>query len=258
MQELTVVSSLDNSPEPVLFSAAEGNQPRPLLVGLHTWSAERSNQRGTLLPLARERNWHLLLPEFRGPNLANNPRAGEACGSALARQDILDAVAQVREQEAVGPIFLYGGSGGGHMALMMAATAPKFWTAISSWCPITDLFKWREENENYRAHIEACCGGVPDDGEEVRASYRERSPYFYAEQIAQSTLSIHHGKWDKAVPFTHSLNLYQQILYHRPNANVFCEIFDGAHDAHAPRAVAWFEEFLEGEHATENLRKLTG
>lgn len=245
MQELTIISSKDGSPQPVLFARAQGSELRPLLVGLHTWSAERSNQEKTLLPLARERNWHLLLPEFRGPNLTTNPRALEACGSELARQDILDAVAQVRAQENVtSEVFLYGGSGGGHMALMMAATAPKLWTAISSWCPITDLFKWRQENENYRAHIEACCGGDPTDDEVIRASYRERSPYFYAEQIAQSTLSIHHGKWDRAVPFTHSLNLYQQILYHRPDANVFCEIFNGGHDAHATRAMSWFEEFL--------------
>lgn len=43
------------------------------------------------LPYAERLNWHLLLPEFRGPNLAQNPNCQDACGSPKAKQDILDA-----------------------------------------------------------------------------------------------------------------------------------------------------------------------
>ena len=262
MQELEIISTLDGSAQPVLFEAAQGDAPRPLLVGLHTWSAERRNQEKTLLPLARERNWNLLLPEFRGPNLTSNPHGQEACGSALARQDILDAVAHVQKNANIGAeIFLYGGSGGGHMSLMMAGEAPQLWTAVSSWCPITDLFAWRQENANYRPHIEFCCGGVPEESEEIAASYRERSPLFRVERIAQSTLFIHHGKWDASVPFSHSLKLYQEIIARSTQANVFLEIFNGAHEAHAPRALDWFATFLPQQETspTENAaQQLSG
>jgi dipeptidyl aminopeptidase/acylaminoacyl peptidase len=254
MREIQVSSSFDGSLQPVLFDGAQGDSPRPLLVGLHTWSAERRNQENVLLPLSRERNWNLLLPEFRGPNLLSNADGKNACGSSAAKQDILDAVLYIQEQNRCSTeIFLYGGSGGGHMALLMAAQKPKLWTAISAWCPITDLFQWRKQNENYRPHIEHCCGGLPDDGENIAQNYRERSPIFHAAQIAHSTTFIHHGKWDTSVPFSHSTNLYAEITRLNSEANVFLEIFDGAHEAHAERALNWFETFLQHKSAAQNL-----
>jgi dipeptidyl aminopeptidase/acylaminoacyl peptidase len=254
MQEIHIPSTFDGSLQPVLFDGAQGTAPRPLLVGLHTWSAERHNQEEVLLPLSRARNWNLLLPEFRGPNLVSNADGENACGSMAAQQDILDAIAHVQKNNLCAPeVFLYGGSGGGHMALLMAARAPQLWTAISSWCPITDLFQWRGQNENYRPHIEHCCGGTPDDSEVIAQSYRARSPIFHTEHIAQSTLFIHHGKWDASVPFSHSLKLYERLASSNPGAKVFLEIFDGAHEAHPQRALDWFETFIESQSAAQNL-----
>ena len=83
MQEIQVASTLDGLLQPALFEAATVETPRPLLVGLHTWSADRNNQRDTLLPLAHERNWNLLLPEFRGPNLVSNAIDHAASGTKV-------------------------------------------------------------------------------------------------------------------------------------------------------------------------------
>lgn len=245
MQELQIPSSIDGSLEPSLF--AEGNDNAPLLVILHTWSADRFNQEKRV-DLVKERGWHLLLPEFRGPNLVSNPRASEACGSELAQQDILDAVAFVRANYKVGEqIFLLGGSGGGHMSLMMAAAAPRLWTAVSSWCPITDLAKWRLQNPNYRPGIEACCGGVPDDNAEVADQYAKRSPVSHLAQIARATVYIHHGKDDPSVPASHTFELYHDIFLNYPDAKVYGEIFPGGHDFYPERAVQWFETFISSD-----------
>lgn len=245
MQELQITSSLDESQEPVLF--AEGKAGAPLLVMLHSWSADRFNHEKHVA-LAQKRGWHLLLPEFRGPNLVNNPRRDEACASELAQQDILDAVNFVRENYQIGDqIFLLGGSGGGHMSLMMAAAAPQLWTAVSSWCPITDLAKWRLQNPNYRQHIEACCGGVPEDSEEVAQQYAKRSPMSHVAQIAQATVYIHHGKNDPSVPASHTFELYQNIFLNYPDAKVYGEIFPGGHDFYPERAVQWFESFITSD-----------
>ena len=92
MGGLTVRSSLDGSQEPSLFYRPRERIRPPLLVGLHTWSCDLYNQVDAMLPMCRERGWALLLPEFRGPNLASNPRARQACASALAKQDIIDVV----------------------------------------------------------------------------------------------------------------------------------------------------------------------
>jgi dipeptidyl aminopeptidase/acylaminoacyl peptidase len=249
MQELTIPSSIDGRAEPSLFAPSPTSGDAPLLVGLHTWSADRFNQK-KLLPLCQQRGWHLLLPEFRGPNLTTNPRAKEACASNLAQQDILDAVDYVHNHYQISKqVFLLGGSGGGHMSLMMAARAPKLWTAVSAWCPITDLSKWRLQNPNYRAHIEACCGGVPEDGPEVAQQYAQRSPITHIDQIAKAHVYIQHGKNDPSVPCTHTLELYQKLFYAHPDAKVYCDIFPGKHDFHPERAMQWVQSLIDHEPA---------
>ncbi len=247
MQELSIPSSIDGHAEPSLFAPAPDAAEAPLLVALHTWSADRFNQQ-KLLSMSEARGWHLLLPEFRGPNLTSNPRARQACASDLAQQDILDAVQYVRDHYSVSSqIFLVGGSGGGHMSLMMAARAPELWTAVSAWCPITDLSKWRLQNPGYRAHIECCCGGVPEDGPEVAKEYNQRSPIAHIDRLAQAHVYIHHGKDDPSVPCTHTLELYQKLFYAHPQAKVYCDIFPGKHDFHPDQAFAWFQGLLDNK-----------
>ena len=95
MMEITVKSSIDGTLQPNLFYAAKGKN-RPLIVGLHTWSHDRYNQEKAMLPIAIEKDWNLLLPEFRGANLRKNPNCRDACGSQKAKQDIIDAVEYVK------------------------------------------------------------------------------------------------------------------------------------------------------------------
>ena len=80
MDEIRVTSTVDGSPEPSLFHHPGGDEAVPLVVGLHSWSYDRFNQRDNYLPLCRRYGFALLLPEFRGPNLTGNPRRREACG----------------------------------------------------------------------------------------------------------------------------------------------------------------------------------
>ena len=43
---------MDGSLQPSLFYKSESKEKRPLLVGLHSWSHDRFNQIGNMLPLA--------------------------------------------------------------------------------------------------------------------------------------------------------------------------------------------------------------
>ena len=253
-EELSLTSTLDGSAEPSLLHLPHEDTDVPLVVGLHTWSAERDNQISRMLPLCRERNWALLLPEFRGANLDTNPRAREACGSRLAQQDVLDAVHHVTTHYPIDAsnVFLLGGSGGGHMALMMAAKAPTLWKAVSCWCPITDLAAWHSQNRHYAPHIEACCGGEPRSSREVDREYELRSPIHYTPQIARANISIHHGRFDQSVPCTHTLDLVWELEKHTPD-HCFHEIFDGGHELRYPRAFEWFEAQLEGKQQADEL-----
>ena len=247
MKELLVSSSLDGSSQPSLFLPAAGKKPRPLLVGLHTWSADRHNQVKPLYPLAKKNRWHLLLPEFRGPNLNTNPHARQACASRFALQDVVDALEKVCQEFPVdrNRIFLLGASGGGHMALMLSGYRPDLWCSVACFCAITDLETWHRQNPRYATHIEACCGGPP--GEKTRNEYRSRSPLVYAGKISKCRqVFIYHGKFDNSVPFTHSLKLFQKICRLSPEARVFLSIFDGGHQILLEQAE---KQFLQAEEA---------
>lgn len=245
--EILVRSTLDGSLQPSLLFQAEGK--RPVLVGLHSWSYDRFNQVEGMLPWAEKYGFHLLLPQFRGPNLVSNPDRTQACGSALAKQDIIDAIDHLIKEGIADPenIFLLGGSGGGHMALMMAGYKPEYFKAIGAAVPITDLKAWAEENPNYRPHVLACCS---EDEEQMRL----RSPMSYADTIVKANLKIFHGKYDPVVPVSHSLKLFAKLMALDPKARVFLDIFDGGHQLDMPQAMHW----LISQYEEKELTQVTG
>jgi len=249
IEEIVCLSSRDGSPEPVLFYHPGGETPVPLVVGLHTWSHDRYNQVDGMLPFCRERGWGLLLPEFRGPNLVSNPRARQAAGSSVAVQDIIDGVELVSGRYPIdrNAVFLLGGSGGGHTSLLAAASAPALWRGVSSWVPITDLAAWHDQNPEYAHHVAACCGGIPGTSVEVDREYRERSPIFKIEALSEVTLSLHHGRFDPVVPYSHSWDLARELERYG-SKRFFVDIFDGEHDLRYDTAFRWFDGLLSNDN----------
>ena len=247
--EFYVESTLDGTSQPSLFFPVEAKEKRPLMVGLHTWSCERHNQVPKLLPLAEKLGFNLLLPEFRGPNLKTNPKPAEACGSELAKRDILDAIDYVLSRYEVDSenIFLVGGSGGGHMALLMAGYAPERFKAIVSVVPITNLVDWKDQNANYTEHILACTGGE-------EAEMLMRSPISYVDEIARANLKIFHGKWDKSVPVSHSIGFYNELIARHPTASVYLDVFDGGHEM----CIEAVELFISKQYKRPVNENLTG
>ena len=245
--EIQVKSSLDGTYQPSLFFEAEGEN-RPLLVGLHTWSFDRFNQVNNMLPYAKRYNFHLLLPEFRGPNIAENPFCREACASPLAIGDIFDAIRYVSENYSVDEksVFLLGQSGGGHAALMCCAKQPQAFRAVAAFVPVCDLVAWSEYSSGYRASVIACCGNEDE--------MKGRSPSSYAEQISRANLKIFHGKYDNVVPVSQSINLYFEIMKINPTSRTFLDIFDGGHNLSMEAAFFWFMS----QYKEQNLTEVTG
>ena len=253
MEELWISSTVDGTKQPSLFFGTSQKR-RPLLVGLHTWSYDRFNQMKKLLPLAEKNGWNLLLPEFRGGNLKRNPNCTDACGSEKAKQDIIDAVNYVRQHYEIDEnnIFLLGASGGGHMALLMAAYAPTLWRAVGAFVPVVDLLQWHAENPKYRAEIEACCGGAPTA--QTEKSYAYRSPINYASEIAKANVKIFSGKWDKIIPCHHGLTMYNRIFTSNPEARVYFEMFDGGHQMPMEMAEQWLcSQLSDTERSPEQV-----
>ncbi len=248
-KEIEVLSSLDNSLQPSLFFKAEGDEKRPLLVGLHTWSYNRFNQVENMLPYAKKYNFHLLLPEFRGANIPTNPNCEKACGSDYAIQDIFDAINYVKSRYSVDEenIFLLGASGGGFASLLCGAKEPKTFKAIGAFVPICDLLAWKKEAPGYGEQAYICCGN--SESEMAR-----RSPVTYFKELSQANVKIFHGKFDNVVPFTQSVNLYLKIMEYNPTARVFLDLFDGGHEMDIEVAFSW----LISQYEKAKLTSVTG
>lgn len=223
-EEIFIKSSFDGSMQPSLLFRAEGSERRPLIVGLHTWSHNRTNQIQYLLKFAEEQNFNMLLPEFRGPNLTSNPDGYMACGSPAAKQDVKDAIDHVKATECIDAsnVFLIGLSGGGHMAMLMAGFCPEYFRAVAAFAPISDLVRWRDEAPSYAPHVDYCCRG---SREEMLA----RSPVSYVDTVAKANLKIFHGRHDEIVPFLQSVDFFNEMLKKHPRARTFLDVFDGGH-----------------------------
>ena len=225
MTKITYLSKFDGSQQPAYIAPASGREPRPLAVCLHTWSFGMEGQKEGFLARCRERNWHFIFPHFRGPNWTP-----EACGSEQVVSDIEGAVEYMRNNYAVdcSRIFLVGGSGGGHAALLMAGRRPGLWTAISAWCPISDIAAWyvqcRARKMSYADHIFAACGGDVVNCPEATEQARLRSPLTWLGRVADATVTnasagpiidigtgIHDGHLCSSVPISHAILAFNRL-----------------------------------------------
>lgn len=207
-----IPSTFDGTDQPArVYAPSHSCGPRPLVVMLHSWSADYLQDDPALAVLAEcvRRGWIFVQPNFRGPN--QNP---QACASPQAVQDVVDAVEYVCGKATVdrARIYAVGSSGGGHMSLVMAARAPHLWAGVSAWVPITDLAAWHAESirwgTKYATDLEQVCGGVPGASAEVDLQYRERSSLWFLENARGLPVDIGvgiHDGYTGSVPVHHSL-----------------------------------------------------
>lgn len=217
-QRITVTSTADCTEQPSYLVLPEGLTPEsgpvPIVVSLHPWSSDLDGGRNEDLErLVHEAGWIYLWPNFRGRN-----NTIEAMGAELAQQDILDALAWVRERHPVAEdaVFLTGRSGGGHMTLLMCGRYPDVWTAAVSWVGISDLAAWHERHVDgkYGEMIRQAVGGAPGDSEEIDRELRARSPITHLANARDVALHIAAGRHDGhkgSVPIDHSLRAFNAI-----------------------------------------------
>jgi len=187
--------------------------PLPLVVSLHTWHGDLEQRLPEFESETTKRGWLYLFPHFRG--IDDHP---EACGSDIAQSDILDAVEWARRNLKVdaGRIYLVGWSGGGHMALLMAARAPDLWTAVSAWAGITDMAAYYRERAadqppQEAGELRACMGGAPGTSTAVDSQYRNRSPLTSLARAAKVPIDIWAGNDDTDVSPSHALLAFNTL-----------------------------------------------
>lgn len=221
LTEVSITSSLDGTAQPTLLwaPAQAAERPTPVFVFLHSWSGNYKQDNQKWLKEAVDKQWIYLHPDFRGVN--STP---QACGSRLARQDILDAIdyAVKTWQVDESRIYLAGVSGGGHMAMLMAGHHPDRFTAVSAWVGISDLAEWYRfhsktgEPGRYAQMIAKSLSGAPGSDPRIDADYRDRSPLFHIRRAGISGLPVDilagvHDGHTGSVPVSHSVLAYNEI-----------------------------------------------
>ena len=92
IRKITCPCKFDGTQQPAMAYFAEGNEPRPLLVALHTWSGDFTQPCANYADLCIAWNWNFIFPNFRGPNWLE-----DGCGSELVVSDLEDAVAHMKK-----------------------------------------------------------------------------------------------------------------------------------------------------------------
>lgn len=220
LQRIMVTSTRDGSRQPVLLwvPPQAAQKKTPLFVFLHSWSGDYRQNNAKWQREAVQRGWIYLHPNFRGRN--DHP---EACGSRLARQDVIDAMDHVIKLYQVDPqrVYLAGSSGGGHMTMLMAAYHPERFSAASAWVGISDLQAWyrfhvddKGKRGRYAQMIVDSCGGPPGASPLVDRQYRERSPRYHLHRVGDLYLDLNAGVNDGhsgSVPVWHTLTAFNVV-----------------------------------------------
>lgn len=213
---VTIPSTRDGSWQSFYMWTPEGVTNKvPLLVALHTWSFDLNAKSPgeKLLAECKKRGWAFVYPNFRGPN--STP---QACGSEFAVQDILDAAAWMKVYYPIdgSRVYVTGGSGGGHMTLLLSGlVGSRMFAAAAAFCPISDLARWHADSAlrrgGYDKMMEAACGGTP---KEKPTEYAARSPLTYLKpdpflpvMIATGIHDGHRG----SVPVGHAIRAYNAL-----------------------------------------------
>ena len=217
VQDVRIPSSADGYEQPALWLEPDGEQDRPLLVVLHSWSTRYVQWFNSPYGRWAEREgWAMVAPDFRGAF-----RDPQATGSDLAVQDVLDAVDWALQRGGVDGerVYLVGFSGGGMMSLLMAGRHPERFAGAVSWVPVHDLQDWYAYNvedrgdDRYARDIAASCGGRPPQDEQAAAECEQRSPRTHLDGAREAGIPVFlgHGLSDVTVPPDHAVRAYDQL-----------------------------------------------
>ena len=210
-----IESSIDKSVQKAYFYKSKSSEPKPLIVSLHTWSGDYS-QNDDKAEISKQKDLNYIHPDFRGANNTVN-----ACSSELALTDIDDAINYAIRNSNVDTtkIYVIGASGGGYATLSTFMKSKHNIKKFSAWVPITDLIAWYNESKirrnKYSENILDCTDSK--NGLNIENA-KQKSPIFWntpTEKLESSKLTIYAGIYDGiqgSVPITHSINFYNKLL----------------------------------------------
>jgi len=214
LKKIAIASSSDKKIQRAFYFKAIGEDKRPLLVSLHTWSGDY-RQKDPLAEFAVKNNWNYLHPDFRGPNCTK-----DACLSEKAVKDIDDAIQYAITGGNVDKsnIFIVGVSGGAYATIGYFLKGKYTAKAYMAWAPITDLVSWYWQSKNRKSKYAQDilkCTSSSNGALDVKEA-KKRSPiYWKVTRRDNSILEIYAGINDGytgSVPISHSILFFNRLV----------------------------------------------
>jgi pimeloyl-ACP methyl ester carboxylesterase len=215
IEDITLTSTADGADQPALWLAPDGDGDKPLLVILHSSSAEYLQHAGIPYAMfADENGWAVIAPQFRGVN-----DDADSMGSDLAVQDVVDAIDFAIAQEGVDAnrVYAVGYSGGGTMSLLLAGRHPDKVTAVAAWGPPYDLIEFYRQSvaagRHYAPDIIAACGGDPTESSAAEEDCLSRSPLTYLDTAREEQVPVYiaQGIHDSLLSPFHGAGAFNQL-----------------------------------------------
>lgn len=217
-----ISSSLDSSIQPAVYYWSVSDNPRPLIVSFHTWSADYT-QEDPLAIQCIQKDYHYIHPNFRGSN--NKPIA---TGSKYVIGDIEDAISWACKNARIdtSEIHVIGVSGGGYASLLSYMKTKHNVKTFSAWVPISDLKNWFYESEGRKSKYALDVAKSTVQNEDFDSDYYYlgeeeailRSPYYMetpVERRNNSKLYIYagiHDGYEGSVPVSQSLLFFNKLV----------------------------------------------
>lgn len=215
VRQVRVKSTMDGSFQPALFYNSGSNRKKPLLLALHSWSADYLHQYSIPFGIwAVKNDWVFMHPDYRGAFTNKSSTASE-----LAIQDILDALRYAEKHAEIDSdrIYVTGFSGGAMASLIMVGKYPQLWAGVAAWVPVYDLAKWYAELNkskfNYSVHISNSCGGPPITGSKSSLECQKRSVSNYLKNAFGKNVPVYiaAGIRDNFVLPSHSIMAFNDL-----------------------------------------------
>ena len=214
VKHVQIRSSKDGSLQPALFYNSGSDRKKPLLLALHSWSADYQHHYSIPFGIwAFSNDWVFIHPDYRGAFTNEN-----ATASDLALQDVLDAMNYALSHAKVDSnrVYITGFSGGAMVTLIMVGKYPHLWAGAAAWVPVYDLAKWyqelRKSRYNYAVHIRNSCGGPPLEGSDSFQECQKRSVSSYLKKAyGKVPVYIAAGINDNFVMPSHSIMAFNDL-----------------------------------------------